>query len=111
MQGKVSEKVSEAGSSMVSSTTIKKKPEYVNRSERARNVQSTPKYMVLPKVFTYPFQNYILFYPIANLLAHNNLITSFNVQVNSVRLKLNVALKWASKHLCGVPFILLLPVP
>ena len=36
---------------------------------------------------------------VANLLAHNNLWLCKYMQVNSLRLKLSVASKWASKHL------------
>ena len=47
---------------------------------------------------------------VANLLAHNNINISHNVQVNSLRPKSSVASKWASKHLLGIPFNLLLMV-
>ena len=47
-------------------------------------------------------------YPQKCLLAHNNITICYYGQVNSLRLKLNVASKWASKHLWGVPIILLL---
>ena len=47
---------------------------------------------------------------VANLLAHNNLWLCYYGQVNSVRLKYNVASKWASKNHWGIPFILLLMV-
>ena len=36
---------------------------------------------------------------IKNLNAHNNITKSYFVHVNSLRLKLSVASKWASKHL------------
>ena len=36
---------------------------------------------------------------VANLLAHYNTTISYYVQVNSLRLKSNVASKWESKHL------------
>ena len=45
---------------------------------------------------------------VANLVAHKNLWLCYYVQVSLLRLKKNVAAKWASKHLWGVPFILLL---
>ena len=48
--------------------------------------------------------------PVANILAHNDITIRYYGKVNSLRLKLNVASKWAGKHLCGVPFILLLIV-
>ena len=38
---------------------------------------------------------------VANLLAHNNLWLCYYEQVNSQRLKQNVASKWESKHLWG----------
>ena len=38
---------------------------------------------------------------IANLLAHNNITISYNVEVNSLRLKSNVASEWTSKHIWG----------
>ena len=38
---------------------------------------------------------------IANLILFNNNVTISYVQVNSLRLKSSVALKWASKHLWG----------
>ena len=36
-----------------------------------------------------------------NLLAHNNIAINYYVQVNSLRLKSNITLKWACKHLWG----------
>ena len=36
-----------------------------------------------------------------NLLGHNNITISYYVQVNSLRLKSNVASKWTSKLLWG----------
>ena len=47
---------------------------------------------------------------IPNLLAHNNITISFYVQVNSLRLRSRVALKWQVNTFRGVPFILLLMV-
>ena len=38
---------------------------------------------------------------VPNLLAHNNITISYNGHVNSLRMKLSVASKWASKHLLG----------
>ena len=38
---------------------------------------------------------------VANLLAHNSIAIKYYVQVNSLRLKSNVASKWASKHILG----------
>ena len=48
---------------------------------------------------------------IPNLLAHNSITISYYGQVNSVRLKSSVALKWACKHLWENHLILLLIVP
>ena len=42
-----------------------------------------------------------LFSAIANLLDHDNINISYYVQLNSLRLKSNVAWKWARKHLWG----------
>ena len=58
-------------------------------------INGTPKdvYLTISK------QHYIS--GVRNLLAHNNITMSYYVQVNSLRLKLNVASKWASKHLWG----------
>ena len=41
--------------------------------------------------------------PVTNLLAHNNRIVNYYIwaSINSLRLKLSVASKWASKHLWG----------
>ena len=38
---------------------------------------------------------------VVNLFAHNNIIKSYYVQVNSLRLNSSVASKWESKHLWG----------
>ena len=66
--------------------------------------------MVPPKIFYLfylPISKLYSILAISNLLAHNNISISYYVQVNSLRLKSSVTLKWASKQL-GVPFILLL---
>ena len=67
-------------------------------------INGTPKgvYLAISKLYS------ILSVP--NLLAHNNSWLSYYVKVNSLRLKSCIASKWASKHLWGVSFILLLMV-
>ena len=66
--------------------------------------------MVPLKVLTCHFEA-TLDFSLMNLLAHKNLRSCYYGQVNSQWLKSNVASKWASKRLWGVPFILLLLVP
>ena len=66
--------------------------------------------MVPLKGFTCPFKLHSIV-AVAHLLALNNLWLCCYGQVNLVQLKDSVAWKWASKHLWGVPFIVLLVVP
>ena len=47
------------------------------------------------------FESTYVILSVANLLAHNNITISYYMQVNSLRLNLSVASKWARKHLWG----------
>ena len=58
-------------------------------------INSTPKEVYLPILKVYSIL------AVSNLLAHNNLWLCYHGHVNSPRLKSNVALNWASKHLSG----------
>ena len=64
-----------------------------------------------PQRFYVPISKLDSILAIPNLLVHNNLTKSYDVQVNSLRLKSSVASKWASKHVpLASPFILMLMV-
>ena len=43
----------------------------------------------------------IIYLAVVNLLVHNNITISYYGQVNSLRLRSNVASKWESKYLWG----------
>ena len=56
----------------------------------------------IPRMFLLncPFRNYTRFnLAVPNLLAHNSITISFYMEVNTLRLKSNVAWIWASKHI------------
>ena len=61
-----------------------------------------------PKVFYLSIWNIRYILAVAKLLAHNNITICYYGQINSLRLKSNVASEWASKHLLEVSLILLL---
>ena len=52
-----------------------------------------------PKGVYLPISKLHCILAVANLLAHNNIKISFYLQLNSLQLKSNVTLEWASKHL------------
>ena len=56
------------------------------------------------KCFYFPFSKLHSILAVANLLAHNNIIISCYVQVNSLLLKSSVPSKWASKHFWGTNY-------
>ena len=58
-------------------------------------INGTPKGFYLPTSKLHPIL------AVFNLLAHNIIIISYYVRLNSLRLKKSVASKWASKNLWG----------
>ena len=62
---------------------------------------STDEINDTPKCIYLPISKLHSILAIENSLAHNNITMIYYVQVNSLRLKSNVAWKWASKHLWG----------
>ena len=58
--------------------------------------------MVHPKIFTIAYFEATLYFSRTEfILAHNNITISYYRHVNSLRLKLSVALKWASNTYRG----------
>ena len=63
--------------------------------------QRQNKWYPYPQLFYLPISNLRSILSVLNLLSHNNIVTSYYVHVNSIRLKKSVASKWAGKHLWG----------
>ena len=55
--------------------------------------------MVPQKVLTCPFSKLHFILAVPNLIAYYNVIISYHVQVNLLRLKSSEDSKWVSKHL------------